>query len=149
MTASLSTSIDAWRADDYALETERRDSVVLKATDAQGHIIGFILGRLVPGQRSDFDADLYNIAVLEPFQRRGCGAALLDEFLKLLSQSAVNDVWLEVRESNTKAIAFYQLHGFDPEITRPSFYSNPTENALIMHLSLNAFSQDHKRVNKA
>jgi ribosomal-protein-alanine N-acetyltransferase len=45
-------------------------------------------------------------------------------------------VWLEVRESNHKAIAFYVKNGFEQVQTRPNFYENPREAALLMRLKL-------------
>ena len=129
---ALEANIDAWSVADYADEISRPDSFVL--TISQGQVLlGFLLARLVPGTTDKYpDADLYNIAV-DPFARRqGIGANLLAGLLGQLAKRAVLNVWLEVRESNHEAIAFYESHAFTAELTRPNFYVNPTENAVIM-----------------
>ena len=130
---ALRANIDAWSASDYAAEIHRADSVVLKAS-AGGVVEGMLVSRLVPGITERPDAELYNIAVSSGSKRKGIGGTLLRELVSILCERGVENLWLEVRESNTKAITFYEKHGFAAEITRPQFYSNPSENAVIMRL---------------
>ena len=56
---------------------------------------------------------------------------LISEFEKILPEDT-EDIFLEVRESNQIAINFYLKAGFEKISVRKRFYSNPTENALIM-----------------
>jgi ribosomal-protein-alanine acetyltransferase len=129
---ALDAEIDAWTDADYSEEISRPNSYVLRATD-NAELVGFIVSRIVPGKTEDHpDADLYNIAVDHTRKRQGIGTKLLVSLLEGLASRRVSSVWLEVRESNSGAISFYKRHGFKPEITRPNFYSNPTENAVIM-----------------
>lgn len=69
-----------------------------------------------------------NIATLPEFRRRGVAGALLSEALK----NEMEFITLEVRESNAPAIALYRSFGFSEVGTRPNYYTNPTENALLM-----------------
>jgi ribosomal-protein-alanine N-acetyltransferase len=133
---ALEANIDAWSVADYADEISRPDSFVL--TISQGEVLlGFLLARLVPGTTDKYpDADLYNIAVDPAGKRRGIGTKLLISLLERLAKRDVRNVWLEVRESNQEAITFYESHGFVAELTRPNFYVNPTENAVIMRLRI-------------
>jgi ribosomal-protein-alanine N-acetyltransferase len=45
-------------------------------------------------------------------------------------------VFLEVRESNQAAIAFYSKHGFAKMGRRPSYYRVPDEAAIVMEKKL-------------
>jgi ribosomal-protein-alanine N-acetyltransferase len=49
----------------------------------------------------------------------------------------INQVFLEVRISNEKAIGFYQKYGFKKDAIRESYYSGDMpEDALLMSLGL-------------
>lgn len=132
------TNLSPWSAEGYAEEMKNPASVMLRLIDETNSIVGFVVGRLVIGGEIDkrLDAEIYNIAVTEQKQRRGCGQRLLDEFLGKCRLEGVASVWLEVRESNQKAFSFYKKNGFEQVQTRPSFYTNPRENALVMRLIL-------------
>jgi len=132
---AIAANIDSWSESDYLAEIERRDSFVLKAV-VDGEIGGFLLARTVPGSSEGSDIDLYNIAVRPENSRRGLGTALMAELLNRIDSANIENIWLEVRESNTEAIKFYEKHRFSAELTRPRFYSNPVENAVIMRLKL-------------
>jgi tRNA threonylcarbamoyladenosine biosynthesis protein TsaB len=59
-------------------------------------------------------------------------AAALAEF----RLRAVENAYLEVRESNTGAIAFYEKHGFVKTGIRKGYYRNPDESAITMEKNL-------------
>ena len=58
----------------------------------------------------------------------------MSELREFVGRTRVDNIWLEVRESNAGAIKFYEKHGFIAELTRPRFYRDPVENAVIMRL---------------
>lgn len=72
-----------------------------------------------------------NIAVTPDARRHGVASALLDVFCRF---GAVNLAFLtlEVRKSNTAAIALYEKHGFHMAGLRPGYYQHPREDAVIM-----------------
>ena len=77
---------------------------------------------------------LMNLAVAEDMRRRGIGAALVGSALHTgLTQAATRAV-LEVRASNRAALALYQRFGFVQVSTRPTYYSNPIEDAVLMEM---------------
>lgn len=133
---AFASGIDAWTVGGYIDEIKSHNSIVLKAVDDRDGVVGILVARIVPSGDSGNDAELYNIAVLPEHRRIGRGQALLDEFLELLRIEDVRNVWLEVRESNVNALTFYRKNGFECEITRPNFYANPAENAVVMRLGL-------------
>lgn len=132
------TNLSPWSAASYFEEMKNPASIMLRLVDDENGIIGFVIGRLVWGGELEprLDAEIYNIAVTEQFQRRGCGQRLFDEFSKKCREKLVANLWLEVRASNQKAIRFYEKNGFERVQTRSSFYANPRENAHVMRLIL-------------
>lgn len=70
--------------------------------------------------------DVISIAVSEACRRAGVGSQLLKSVL-----TQKTELFLEVRESNTNAIAFYKNYGFNPVGIRKKYYQD-SENAIIM-----------------
>lgn len=132
------TGLSVWSKKDYVAETEKKDSIFKIVRDANGKIIGFALVRLLVGDSNDaFDSsEILNIAVRNSFQNTGIGQLIFDEILNELNEKNIKEIWLEVRESNLKAIAFYQKNKFVKKFERKNYYTNPTENALILHRSI-------------
>lgn len=71
-----------------------------------------------------------NIAVAKFFQGKGLGNILMSRMLDTTKQRC-EEITLEVRVSNQRAIALYQKFGFVGEGTRKNFYQDG-EDALIM-----------------
>lgn len=111
---------------------------MLRLESEQNVTIGFVVGRIVEGGvvEAEPQAEIYNIAVQEAEQGKGFGQMLFDAFIAKCEENDVSSVWLEVRESNVKAIGFYKSNGFEQVQTRNNFYNNPREAALLMKLVL-------------
>lgn len=127
-----------WPAADYerlAEEATSRSNNVgrfcLLAEETPGEIAGLLAASIVAEQ-----AEVLNLAVVPEKRRRGLATALLAEVLRLLSAAGARKVWLEVRESNQAAIAFYRRHGFEPLGRRRDYYQAPREDALILGRNL-------------
>ncbi len=75
------------------------------------------------------EADVVRVAVLPGYRRRGAARALL---LESFRENGANCIFLDVRESNTIAIKLYESLGFRDTGVRKSYYSNPTEDAVLM-----------------
>ena len=82
------------------------------------------------------EAELETIAVAAPGQRRGVGRRLFAALAAELSAEGANDVHLEVRSSNSQALAFYAALGFEECGRRPRYYSGPAEDAILLRLRL-------------
>ncbi len=77
---------------------------------------------------------LMNLAVIESMRHKGIARALVMQALEVgLAQAAMCAV-LEVRASNHAAHALYRGLGFRDVTTRPTYYTNPIEDALLMEL---------------
>lgn len=83
------------------------------------------------------EAHLLSIAVIETQQYKGIGSLLLKSMLSQCKAMGINQVFLEVRASNEKAIGFYQKYGFKKDAIRENYYSGDIpEDALLMSLGL-------------
>jgi ribosomal-protein-alanine N-acetyltransferase len=77
---------------------------------------------------------LMNLAVGESMRRRGVARALVTEAIRMgLAQAATRAV-LEVRASNEAARTLYRRMGFVQISTRPKYYTNPVEDAVLMEM---------------
>lgn len=103
---------------------------VLVAQAARG-VVGYLIGRETGGT-----GEVLNLAVSPEFRRRGVGEALLSAGLAAFRRSRTEEVFLEVRESNTSARALYARHGFRPVGQRSAYYRNPKEDAVVLRLEL-------------
>jgi ribosomal-protein-alanine N-acetyltransferase len=72
------------------------------------------------------------LAVAPGFRRRGHATALLRAVLAEAEEAGAGKATLEVRASNAAALALYERLGFRISARRPGYYSNPTEDALIL-----------------
>jgi ribosomal-protein-alanine N-acetyltransferase len=132
------TRLSPWSAEHYLDEIKNPRSIMLRLISDENETVGFVVGRLVLGGDLEVrtDAEIYNIAVINEEQQRGNGQRLLDAFLARCAEKDTRCVWLEVRESNHKAIGFYVKNGFEQVQSRPNFYNDPVEAALLMRLKL-------------
>jgi len=96
-----------------------------------GTVTGFIIGRQVADE-----AEVLNLAVAPLARRRGEGAALLQAALGEFRARGASRVFLEVRESNSVAIAFYEKNAFSKSGRRAGYYRDPDEAAVVMERKL-------------
>ena len=106
--------------------------------------VGFIIARFIFSsvgenlsmEYSEAEADILNIGVRKKFRKQGIGKLLLNSVFNKARDLQVESIWLEARKSNLNAIKFYAANGFEKTQERKNFYTNPTENAVIMCLKL-------------
>lgn len=102
-----------------------------------GIVVGWCCCRVV-----EPEAELLKIAVKKQFRRRGLASELLENLISKLRDRQVEGVFLEVRAKNGPALSFYEKHGFVQAGRRSCYYSNPTDDAVIM---VRDISSDHER----
>ena len=85
------------------------------------------------------EAHLLNLCVHPISQRLGYGRRLLHAALLHAEESSVEQVFLEVRRSNTAAISLYRSSGFQRVGTRLSYYQSDDrrEDAIIFVTTIN------------
>jgi len=100
-------------------------------TVKDGEVLGFIMGRILADE-----AEILNLAVVPTHRRKGLAKVLVQSLLHSFAEGGAAMVFLEVRESNRAAIAFYEKMGFARTGTRPGYYSSPPEAALVLSAQL-------------
>jgi ribosomal-protein-alanine N-acetyltransferase len=75
-----------------------------------------------------------NLAIHPEFRRRGLATRLISEAIRLGWEEGCCRGMLEVRESNHAAKKLYESFHFQAYATRKSYYTNPTEDAILMTL---------------
>jgi ribosomal-protein-alanine acetyltransferase len=94
-------------------------------------LAGFLIARC-----GTDDWEIENVVVAREHRRRGLGAALLREILRLAQEHGAASLMLEVRDSNTPARRLYEHFGFAEIARRRNYYNIPEEDALLLKLSL-------------
>lgn len=144
---SAACDLERWTATDYREETRRPDSIFLVASIGV-RTTGFISGRQVPASSSEsLEAEIYNIGVRPDFQGKGVGDALLQAFFVECREMRIRSVWLDVRTTNGRAIAFYVRNGFEKVATRACFYNDPQCDALVMRCRISSSRESVKTAN--
>jgi ribosomal-protein-alanine N-acetyltransferase len=77
---------------------------------------------------------LMNLAVIESMRRKGIARALVMQALEMGLAQAARCAVLEVRASSHAAQALYHHLGFRDVSIRPTYYTNPIEDAVLMEL---------------
>ncbi len=103
------------------------ENVGFAALDESGKVVGYggMVSVLDEGQ-------ITNIAVNPDCRRQKIGESIVLALLRYGEENGISSFSLEVRESNTAAVALYEKLGFVAVGKRKNFYSKPTENAIIM-----------------
>ena len=80
------------------------------------------------------EAEIIDIRVGEVLRRTGIGESLLTQSFEKLRLSEIRSVFLEVRSSNTAALALYEKLGFAMMGRRENYYKTTAgrEDALMM-----------------
>lgn len=82
------------------------------------------------------EGQIINIATHPDARQKGMGSAVLKHLIEEAAARGCEQLSLEVRVSNTPAIALYERYGFLRMGLRRGFYKHPTEDAYVMCLPL-------------
>ena len=104
-----------------------------RVLETGGNIVGYGMLSLAADE-----AHVLNVCVDPLCQSRGYGRRLLRELVQIARERGALRVFLEVRPSNTSAIALYDSEGFNEIGRRPRYYpaANGREDALVMAMEL-------------
>jgi [ribosomal protein S18]-alanine N-acetyltransferase len=128
-----------WSYNIFIQETVNPISVIFVARqflDGKRNIIGYTLCWLVADE-----LHVERIAVRNDVRQRGIATSLLKEVMKYSTKSNIARATLEVRNSNFPAIHLYEKLGFSKKGIRRDYYTNPTEDAIIMWTDI-----DHAKI---
>jgi len=120
-----------WKTSAFVEELSCKDAFdwVLKETgeNCGNSIIAYICSRLILN-----DMYILKIAVAPKRQRQGIATWLLSKSFLLASEKDTRIAFLDVRPSNVPAIKLYKKLGFQTVGIRPNYYSETSEDALVM-----------------
>ncbi|MGA9545647.1 MAG: GNAT family N-acetyltransferase [Candidatus Sulfotelmatobacter sp.] len=115
--------VEAWVAEDAGAAQPER------IPPASPEILAFLIAHRVGAAW-----ELENIVVAATARRRGIGQRLLGELIEQVRSTQGSEISLEVRQSNHDARSLYRDAGFEEVGLRPSYYSNPPEDAILCRL---------------
>jgi ribosomal-protein-alanine N-acetyltransferase len=126
---------DAWPREAFTelLQTYRdsldfRGQVWVAIDDHSKAVLGYVALEV----SSLGEAELTNLAVASSCRRQGIGRLLTSFVVSICQEVGVSLLWLRVRASNTRAVAFYEACGFAVRGEFRDYYEDPLEDALIM-----------------
>lgn len=115
-----------WSRKSYASELVNKWATYL-VCDIDGDIAAYC------GMWVVFDeAHITNVAVATAFRHQGCGRALLEAMDTVAREKKALYISLEVRPSNSSALALYEGMGYIQTGCRKAYYQDNQEDALIM-----------------
>ena len=94
-------------------------------------VIGYAMQVLVADT-----SELLRIAVDPIHTRKGYGRALTIQIVDHARTSGCKHIFLEVRSTNSAALALYASLGFEQISLRKGYYNSPADDAVIMRLQL-------------
>ena len=102
-------------------------SNIFFVAEINGKIVGYI------GMTLSIDEGyILNVAVLPQYRKQGVGRKLVESLISFGENNKLVFITLEVRESNIPAISLYTQYGFSQVGKRKNYYSNPSEDALLL-----------------
>lgn len=123
-----------WTAMDF-MNIHKRDPNGFLVAVRNGEVLGYVVAEIITSLgfrdfRSKRRGHLLNLAVHPEFKCKGIGTVLAKAIIAYLKEKGSEDVWLEVRRSNSIARSFYSKLGFLEKGRKLRYYFN--EDAIIM-----------------
>jgi ribosomal-protein-alanine N-acetyltransferase len=115
--------LDPWPRESF--EQSLNDTFLVAFSDCE--IIGYVISRI-----AGVEGEVLSLGVSPGWRKRGVGKCLFQDSTSLLEEAGLEDLFLEVRESNEVAKLFYSGLGFHQVGMRTNYYRFPRENALIL-----------------
>lgn len=120
-----------WSLESFEQEVEENHLAYYAVVDLEGVVVGY------GGLWQVFDeVHVTNVAIDPEYRGRGLSRPLMLHLMDHSKQRGALRMTLEVRVSNTTAIALYQSLGFETEGVRPKYYQDTQEDALILWVTL-------------
>jgi [ribosomal protein S18]-alanine N-acetyltransferase len=116
-----------WSRSMFDAELRKPSSLALGAFTDGDALVGYaFVSRYVDAWH------VMNVAIAHAYRRRGIAVALLERLFDVTGTDPRRGYTLEVRVSNTGAIALYEKLGFESRGVRRGYYTDNREDALIM-----------------
>ena len=119
---SLCREATPWSEEDYRRLLRGDGTLRCAVVESRDRLAGFIVY-----QPLSTETEIANLGVHPDHRRQGVGSALLT----YVCRQHPGDLYLEVRQSNRRAIDFYRALEF-PIATRAHYYRDSGEEALVL-----------------
>lgn len=123
--------VSPWKSEHFLHELRENRWAVNLVVEQYGHVVGYACLWCIHDELK-----INNIAVLDDRRRCGVGRWLLLCLLGEAIARGCSSATLEVRPSNTAAVALYRSHGFVEIGRRKGYYAAEREDAIVMHLEI-------------
>ncbi len=110
---------------DFFYQEENPFRKLYKIEEDDSKIVGYLILDLLYERM-----ELIQIEVLKEKQNQGYGKKMLDYMLELARESKVQNITLEVRMDNEKAIHLYKKYGFQEVGIRKNYYHD--QDGILM-----------------
>ena len=102
-------------SDSYLARLLSRDDFWALVASVEGRIVGGLTAHTLPLTRAEVsEIFIYDLAVLEDYQRQGIGRALVARLRSLAAAAGVGVLFVPADNEDTHALAFYRAIGGDP-----------------------------------
>lgn len=122
---------EAWKRKSFESELANPNNLYIGFFN--GELVGYAGLSTVP---ASFSSDIQTIAVRPSQQSKGLGRDLMNRLIAKAKALGSEQVFLEVRSDNDKAIQLYKSLGFDQIDIRKRYYQPSGTDALVMRLRI-------------
>lgn len=109
----------------YELEKNAFSTILILENDNE--IVGY-LGMWLLGDQTQ----ITTLGIKKIYQQKGYSKLLMDKCVAITKEQGYQNINLEVRVSNFKAINLYKKYGFEIVATRKNYYQDNHEDAYLM-----------------
>jgi ribosomal-protein-alanine N-acetyltransferase len=110
----------------FLLNLHELYSETFLVAEKNGIVVGYVIARLI-GRKGHIIA----IAVEPEHRRQGIGRSLMKTVTRILYIRGAEELFLEVRASNIRAIKFYEKLGFRRSKVIPGYYADGEDGVLL------------------
>lgn len=118
---------DPWSRGSFQREISENTYAYYFVAELEGKVLAYIGAWIVTDE-----LHITNLAIKKEYRKMGLAQKLIDYIVDFSVEEECKRATLEVRVSNLPAIKLYEKKGFVAVGTRPKYYSNDNEDALIM-----------------
>ena len=116
-----------WSLDSLRRDLEENPKALYIVAEKDGCLLGYVS---VWNIREE--GHINNVAVLPEYQGKHVASLLMSALIRVTEDSGVKSHTLEVRAGNVAAQHLYEKFGFRSVGTRPNYYEDDGEDAVIM-----------------
>ncbi len=122
---------DPWSAQSFGESINHPAVYFAGAWSGASNLLGYVVAWFVADQ-----GEIANLAVAPTGWGQGVGRALLTHAIEEGKRRGIDEMYLEVRDSNARARKLYEASGFEEIGRRRRYYSKPVEDAIVLRRTL-------------